>query len=389
MPKRKICVVSGGRADYGLLKPVMSSIKESEEFELQIIVTGSHLSEKFGNTYQVVETDGFLIDKKISILQASDTAVDVAMSMGVMVSEAAKSLIDLSPDLVLVLGDRYEILAAVNAALIMNIPVAHICGGDVTEGAFDESIRHSITKCSHIHFVTNEDSVRRVRQMGENPDYIFNVGSPGLDNIMQKNDWMSQEEWLKAVDLKSSYRRYFLVTFHPVTLDKEPSNVQFESVLDALSTYKDVGIIITGSNADTEGRTLMNAAIEFSNNRDNVVFHVSLGMERYLNTMRHVDVVIGNSSSGLYEAPSFNAPTVNIGNRQKGRLQASSVINCEADKVQITASIEKALSMDLNDVKNPYGDGKASARIVAYLEKIKDFKSLLQKPFFELSHAKS
>ncbi len=381
--KRTICVVSGGRADYGLLKPVMNAIKDSNDFLLQVVVTGSHLSSEYGNTWKVVEADGFHINSKIEILSDGDAALDTAIAMARALEGAARVLSELKPDLVLVLGDRYEILAVVNASLILRLPVAHLCGGDVTEGAFDESIRHSITKCSHLHFATNEQSAGRIKQMGENPDYVFNVGSSGLDNIVDKQDWVTRQEWQESIGL-GQYDKNILITFHPATLDSQSSLVQFHEIVSALSLFNDTGLIITGTNSDTEGRQLMDAAKEFAGRMPNAVFLVSLGMERYLNTMHYVDVVVGNSSSGLYEAPSFNVPTVNIGSRQEGRLQASSVINCAANSSEIKHSIQQALNLKLTNVVNPYGDGKTAPRIVSALSSIDDFSLLLKKPFFEL-----
>jgi UDP-hydrolysing UDP-N-acetyl-D-glucosamine 2-epimerase len=384
--KRKICVISGGRADYGLLKPVMQEIKNSPLLELQVIATGSHLTTSFGYTLGAFSEDNFKVDKAVDILSENDDgAISIANSMGKAIIEFAHALSDLKPDLILVLGDRYEILSAVNTALILRIPVAHLCGGDVTEGAFDESIRHSITKCSHLHFVTNKESAQRIIQLGENPNHVFDVGSPGLDNIVHKSDWMSKDNWMSSVGI-GRYKKYMLVTFHPATLEQDSPLLQLDALLSVLEGYKDMGIIITGSNADTDGKRISEAARGFAEKHDNVVFHMSLGQERYLNTLKYVNLVVGNSSSGLYETPSFGIPTVNIGTRQKGRLKASSIIDCSPQKKDIKTAIEKALTSDFRDTTNPYGDGNSSLKIAHELEKITDFSSLLTKPFFTISH---
>ena len=383
MSGRKICVVSGSRADYGLLVWPMRLIQEDPELDLQVVVTGMHLAADHGFTYRLVEHDGFAIDAKVEMLLAGDNAVAVTKSIGLGVIGFADALHRLRPDILLVPGDRFEILAAVQAAMIARVPVAHLCGGDTTEGAFDESIRHAVTKMAHLHFVTNDVAARRVRQMGENPDHIHQVGSPGLDHLGHLKA-MPREEFFETVGLEPRPRN-LLVTFHPVTLDLESSAAQFEQLLGALDDLgPDHGAILTSPNADTEGRALGRLGEEFAAGHKNAVYRVSLGRDLYLNALGQVDAVVGNSSSGLYEAPSFKIPTVNIGDRQGGRLRAASVIDCAAKRKAIVKALEKALALDCSAVVNPYGDGKSAPRIVAALKAVAEPSALLKKHFFDL-----
>lgn len=379
MDKRKVCVITGTRADYGFLFWLMKDLQQDPDFILQIIATGMHLSPEFGLTYRVIEEDGFSIDEKVEMLLSSDTPTGICKSVGLAVIGMSEALHRLDPDLLILIGDRYEMLAAAQAALVHRIPVAHIAGGDTTEGAIDEAIRHSITKMSHLHFVTNEESARRVRQMGEDPRNIFNVGSPSLDYIHRMR-FLSKEELEEILSFKFCPTNA-VVTFHPVTLDPELPEVQFAQLLEALTRMHDMGIIFTMPNADTYGRKLMDMIENFVSTHSNAVAFTSLGQLRYLSLLKTVDVVIGNSSSGLYEAPSFRIPTVNIGNRQKGRLQASSIINCDPSADEIYEAIQKALSLDCSSIENPYGDGHSSARILKHLKGLKSPKQLLQKHF--------
>lgn len=381
--KRKICVVTGTRAEYGLLFWLMKEIKNDPSLELQIIATGMHLSPEFGLTYTDIEGDGFNINEKVEMLLSSDTPVGITKSIGLATIGFADALARLNPDILVLLGDRYEILAAAQAALIAKIPVAHIAGGDTTEGAFDDAIRHSITKMAHLHFVTNELSARRVRQLGENPDHIYNVGSTGIDQI-KRLKLLSKEELEELLGFKFKEKN-LLITFHPVTLDNQSSTEQFHKLLKALDIIgSDVGLIFTKPNSDTESRNLIKMLEEYAFNRSNVKVFTSLGQLRYLSIIACVDVVVGNSSSGLYEVPSFKKPTVNIGDRQKGRIQAPSVINCEPKVCAIVQAIEEAFIKDCSKVINPYGDGNASSKIVKILKKINEPKSLLKKHFFEV-----
>ncbi|MGE3549974.1 MAG: UDP-N-acetylglucosamine 2-epimerase [Geobacter sp.] len=380
---RKICVVTGTRAEYGLLYWLMKEIQADSDLQLQLIVTGMHLSPEFGLTFKTIEEDGFAIDAKVEMLLSSDTPVGIAKSVGLGVIGFADALSRLRPDVLVLLGDRFEILAAAQAALVARIPIAHIAGGDTTEGAFDEAIRHSITKMSHLHFVTNQDALVRVRQLGEDPEHIHLVGNPGLDHI--KRLTLLDRATLEK-ELAFQFRpKNLLVTFHPVTLDEQPAGDQFEVLLQALGSLgPEVGIVFTKPNADTDGRVLIGMIDAFLAKHPNAKAYTSLGQLRYLSVMAQVDAVVGNSSSGLYEAPSFRVPTVNLGNRQKGRLQAASVLNCPIDSQAISQTINKAFDLDCSGVMNPYGDGESSARIIAMLKNICAPKQLLQKHFFDM-----
>lgn len=384
MAKRRICVVTGSRAEYGLLSGVMRGLQQEKDLELQVLVTGMHLSPEFGMTWQIIEKDGFFIDAKVEMLLSSDSPVGIAKSVGLGTMGCAEAFERLRPDLLVVLGDRFEILAAAQAALVARIPIAHIAGGDTTEGAFDEAIRHSVTKMSHLHLVTNEDAARRVRQLGEDPAHVHVVGSPGIDNI-RSMERLSRSEL--ASDLDFTFReKNLLVTFHPVTLESFSAMHQFQELLDALESMgEDVGVIFTKPNADTDGRVIIRMTDDYVASHSNARAYTSLGQLRYLSLMAQVDVVVGNSSSGLYEAPSLGKPTVNIGDRQKGRLQATSVLNCRASADEIVAAIREAFTRDCSGTVNPYGDGYSSERIVRLIKEMNDPQVLLKKHFHEVS----
>lgn len=384
MPKLKICVVTGSRAEYGLLYWLMKGIEEVQKFELQIIVTGMHLSPEYGSTYQVIEQDGFTIDAKVETLISSDTPVGTAKSIALGVIGCAEAMERLQPDILLLYGDRFEILAAAQAALVAQIPIAHIGGGDTTEGAFDEAIRHSITKMSHLHFVTNEDAAQRVLQLGENPQHVYNVGGIGLDQIRSLK-LLSRDELEHTLGFEFKQRN-LLITFHPVTLEQQSAAVQFHELLIALDVFgADTGIIFTKPNADAGGKALIQMIDEFVATRPNTKAYTSLGQLRYLSALSHVDAVVGNSSSGLYEMPSFKKPTINIGDRQKGRLQADSVLNCAPVAAEIVRTIELSFTKDFSDVVNPYGDGNSSPRIIDVLKAISDPRQLLIKHFHRIA----
>lgn len=351
--------------------------------ELQLIVTGMHLSPEFGLTYKAIEEDGFIIDEKVEMLLSSDTSVGIAKSIGLGVIGFADTLERLKPEILVLIGDRYEILAAAQAAMVARIPLAHIGGGDTTEGAFDEAIRHSITKMSQLHFVTNEDAARRVRQMGENPAYIFNVGSTLLDKIRSLK-LLDRQELERTLDLELK-KINLLVTFHPVTLEPQSAEMQFNELLTALDDLgPDIGIIFTKPNADTDGRVILQQIDSYVASRPNARAYISLGQLRYLSVMSLVDVVVGNSSSGLYEAPSIGKPTVNIGDRQKGRLSATSVINCGVTADEIKMAIKQALAMNCTGTTSVYGDGNSSVRIKDRLKQLDKPAALLKKPFYDL-----
>ncbi|TGB02730.1 UDP-N-acetylglucosamine 2-epimerase [Halobacillus salinus] len=380
--KRNICVVTGTRAEYGLLYWLMKQLNDHDQFQLQVIATGMHLSPEFGLTYQGIEEDGFLIDEKIEMLLSSDTPRGIAKSIGLGTIGFGDAFARLQPDLVVVLGDRFELLAAAQAALVARIPIAHLCGGDTTEGAYDESIRHCLTKMSHLHFVTTEASRKRVLQMGENPDHVFKVGYPGLDYI-RKMKLLTKRELEGELGFQFRYQN-LLITFHPVTLEAAMAEKQCRELLEALASLdEEYGLLFTMPNADNEGRGVIQQIQDFVSKRENAVAYTSLGQKRYLSAMKYVDLVVGNSSSGLSEAPSFKIATINIGERQKGRLQAESVLNCAPIKDQILSSIKEGLKKDCSQVINPYGDGYSTDRIIHHLEAFPSFKGLLKKHFFE------
>jgi GDP/UDP-N,N'-diacetylbacillosamine 2-epimerase (hydrolysing) len=388
MNSRKICVVTGTRAEYGLLRWLMQEIKESEFLELQLIVTGMHLSPEFGLTVKDIQADGFSIDRKLEMLLSSDTPCGITKSMGLGMIGFADALNQLQPDLLLVLGDRYEIFVAAASAMIARIPIAHLHGGESTEGLIDESIRHSITKMAHFHFVAAEDYRKRVIQLGEQPENVFHVGGMGIDNILRLQ-LLNRSQLQEELDFKLENRN-LLITFHPVTLEKSTSKDQMKELLTALDKLDDVGLIFTMPNADTDGRILFQQINEFCETHPKARSYTSLGQLRYLSCIKHVDGVIGNSSSGLAEVPSFKKGTVNIGDRQRGRLSAASVINCSANSLAITNAINQLFSPSflamLPTVKNPYGDGGASQAIVKILEK-RSFQNLLKKTFFDCNNS--
>lgn len=381
----KCCVITGTRAEYGLLFWLMKEIEKSEELSLQMIATGMHLSPEFGLTYKEIEKD-FKIDEKIETLLSSDTVVGISKSMGLGMISFSEAFQRLQPDLIIVLGDRYEIFSAVSAAMISRIPVAHLHGGESTEGLIDESIRHSITKMSHLHFTATEEYKNRVIQLGEQPDNVFNVGGLGIDNIIKLN-LLSKKELEKKINFEIS-NQTFLITFHPVTLEKATSEEQFQNLLHSLNEFPDAKFIFTKANADTEGRIVNQMIDSFvKNNPSNATSFFSMGQLNYLSTLQYVSVVIGNSSSGLIEAPSFKIPTVNIGDRQKGRIKSKSVIDCDSEKLSITKTIKTALSKEFLDsiqnIKNPYGEGGASKKVIEII-KTKNFNDILKKRFYDL-----
>lgn len=369
---RKVCVVTGTRAEYGLLYWLMKEIQADSVLQLQLIVTGMHLSPEFGLTYKTIEEDGFEIAAKVEMLLSSDTPVGVAKSIGLGVIGFAEALDRLSPDIMVVLGDRYEILAAAQAALVTRIPVAHIHGGETTEGAIDESIRHAITKMSHLHFVAAEPYRTRVIQLGENPDTVYNVGALGIENIKRLKllDKIQLEQSI-SFELGDSC---FLVTYHPATLGATTAQVAMQALLDALDLFPDAKIIFTKPNSDTDGRILGRMIDEYALFRKGrVAVFTSMGQVRYLSALQLVDAVIGNSSSGIIEAPACKIPTVNIGDRQSGRLKANSVIDCQETTESIVSAINKACSPTFrNEIKQGvslYGFGDSAVHIKENLKK--------------------
>lgn len=367
---KRVCVVTGSRAEYGLLRWVMQGLKDSSVCELQTVVTGMHLSPEFGSTWQMIAADGFAIDWKVEMLLGSDSAVAVTKSIGLAMTGFADAFDHLAPDLVVVLGDRFEILAAASAALIAGIPIAHLHGGELTEGAYDDAIRHALTKMSNLHFTAAEPYRKRVIQMGEDPDKVWCVGGFGLDGVMEL-DRMSRLELEDSLGMKLS-ESSLMVTFHPETASGADPRAQMTELLAALENRRE-HLIFTMPNADNESRALFAMIEEFvARHPKRACAHVSLGQQRYLSALAQVDAVVGNSSSGLIEAPAFGKGTVNIGARQDGRLRAPSVVDCAATCSDITAALARVLDpafrASLKGQVNPYGDGGASARTVAAIE---------------------
>ncbi len=384
--KRKICIVTGARAEYGLLYWLMKEVSADPGLQLQIIATGMHLSPEFGLTYQQIEADGFSIDAKVEMLLSSDSPVGIAKSIGVGVIGFADALDRLKPDILVVLGDRFEILAAAQAAMVARIPIAHIHGGEATEGSFDEGIRHAITKMAHWHFVAADAYRKRVIQLGESPDRVFNFGAPGSDHF-QHSDWMERDALEQSLGILLN-PPVFLVTYHPATLGQTEPVTAMNELLAGLDEFPDATIVFTYPNADTGGRALIERVDEWiAVNKHRAKAFVSLGQQRYLSLMREADAVIGNSSSGLCEAPALKKATVNIGDRQKGRLKAASIIDAAENKNAIVAAINKALSAgfraDLPATKPSYGSGDVSRRIK---DTLKAVESKTQKPFFDIAH---
>ncbi len=386
--KKNICIITGTRAEYGLLCPLIKKINEDDQFNLQLLVTGMHLSPEFGLTYKQIKEAGYKIDEKVEILLSSDTSIGISKSMGLAIISFSEVFDRLKPDMVVVLGDRYEIFSAVSVANISRIPVCHLHGGETTEGAFDENLRHSITKMSYLHFTSTEEYRKRVIQLGESPDRVFNVGAIGIENIKKMN-LLSKEELERSINFKLD-KKYAIVTFHPVTLENNTAKNQFKELLLVLDKIKDLKVIFTKANSDTDGRIINNMIDEFVlTDKERFISFTSMGSLRYLSAIKYSDIVIGNSSSGIVEVPSFNKPTINIGDRQKGRIQAKSIINCKPVKNDIEKAIERALSDEflenIKDVKNPYGDGNVSDKVI---EKIKYFlendKINLKKKFYDL-----
>ncbi len=383
---RKIAVITGTRAEYGLLYWIIKAIHKDPGLELQLIVTGTHLSPEFGMTIKEIEKDGFPVAEKVEMLLSSDTEGAVAISMGIGMIGFAKAYERLMPDMLLVLGDRFEVLSAVSAAVPFKIPVAHIHGGESTEGAMDEQFRHAITKMSHIHFPAAPVYADKIIQMGENPDSVFCFGAPGLDNIF-KLRLLSKGQLSKELGLPNK-RPWGIVTYHPPTLERISVKIQIKELLNAVEMFSDICWVFTMPNADTGSRAIINALKDYvQRHPDNARLFSSLGQKRYLSLLKYADIMLGNSSSGIIEAPSFRLPVVNIGDRQKGRLRAENIIDIpECKKDKIVNAIRRAVSKEFRDslrgLKNQYGNGDASKRIVDVLKKV-SLEKILKKQFCE------
>ncbi len=386
MSKRKIAVVSGTRADYGLLYWLLRELQDDPGIDLQMLVTGMHLSPEFGSTYRVIEEDGFPIAARVEMLLSSDTPVGITKSLGLATLGFADALARLQPDILVVLGDRYEILAAAQAAMVARIPIAHIHGGESTEGAIDEAIRHAVTKMAHMHFAAAEPYRQRIIQLGEHPGRVYNFGAPGLDNF-NRLSLISRQELSESLGFDLS-GPFFLVTYHPATLDHRGPRAATQSLLDALDRFPAVKILFTKSNSDTDGRIIGRMIDAYvAAHPERAIASTSLGQTRYLSALTHASVVIGNSSSGIIEAPVARTPTVNIGSRQRGRLRAESILDCDESPEAISQAIALAISPGFQAIvsraQSPYGDGKASPGIKAVLATI-NLQDLLLKYFHDL-----
>ena len=383
---RKIAVFTGTRAEYGLLYWIIKGLSEAVEIEFLLYVGGSHLSQKYGNTVRYIEEDGFRISERLDFLDSSDTPTGIAKSMGSALVLAAEAFQRDKPDLLVVLGDRFEVMAICQAAMLGCIPIAHIHGGETTEGLIDEAVRHSITKMSHLHFTATDAYRNRVIQLGEIPQKVFNVGAPGIDSIKS----------LKLIDRNALTASlgfdvtgpFIVVTYHPVTLNKDGALIALVNLLSVLATYPDLNFIITYPNADTHNQGLITALEAFKKEHcDQVLLVRSLGQLRYLSLLKHCEAVIGNSSSGLIEAPTFLKPTVNIGDRQGGRICGGTVINSDEDVPSITKALIKALSKDFREKclseHNPYGSGGSSKRILDIIKSI-SLDDLVMKKFYDV-----
>lgn len=370
---RKICVVSSSRADYGIMSQLINLLNEEKGIDLHLVATGMHLSKKYGMTVNEIEIPCEKIDIDIEAKPIHSSSIAIEKFYNYFISQ--------KPHIVVVLGDRYEMMAIVEGAMHANIPIAHLYGGDTTYGILDEAIRHSITKMSHLHFVSCENSRKRVIQLGENPDRVFNFGALGVENI-KKIELMNKEELEKSLEIKFKEKNV-IVTFHPMTLYGDTKQ-QFIELLLALETLENTNIIITCPNSDRGNEDIFELIKDFEKKHKNVNSFISMGLKRYLSSMQFVNMVIGNSSSGIYEVPSFKIPTINIGNRQKGRMQAKSIINCEPKRTEIIKAIEKAYMLDCSDVENPYEKENTAENIVKIL-KTYPLENILEKEFYNIN----
>jgi len=383
---KKTAVFTSTRAEYGLLKSIIQKVAKSGELQLKLIVSGTHLSADFGMTINEIKGDGFKVDEAIEIVLSHDTPTGICKSMGLAMIGCGEALMRIDPDILVILGDRYEAFCAAAAAQICRVPVAHIHGGEATEGLIDEAFRHSITKMSHLHFASCEAYRQRVIQLGEDPDRVFNVGALGVENI-RLISLMERSTLGESIGFNLE-RPYFLVTFHPVTLEKDTSEGQFQLLLDTLEAFPEYNVIFTKANADTDGRVINRLIDEYAERQPGRCLAVaSLGSLRYLSAMKYASAVIGNSSSGIVEAPSFRIPTINIGDRQKGRVKPESVVDCEPSAASIETAIRKGISSGfqrtLKNTENPYEKEGTAEHIVSVITTI-DPAGLLKKRFYNI-----
>lgn len=384
---RKIAVLTATRAEYGLLSPVIKALQNIPEYDVRVLVTGAHLSPEFGLTYREIEKDGIKIDKKVEILLSGDTPSAISKSMGLALIGFADYFIDCRPDALLVLGDRYETIAVCLAAMNERIPIIHLYGGETTEGAVDESVRHAITKLSYLHLTSTDEYRKRVIQLGENPSRVHTVGAMGIYNALHQ-DFLTSEELSESIGFDLG-KNYSVVTFHPVTLEDNSAETQCNELLKAFDAFPEMRFLITKANADADGRVINKLLMKYAENHDNVFVVDSLGMRRYLSALNGATMVIGNSSSGLIEVPSFHIPTINIGDRQKGRLQADTVINCKPEAKEIVAAMKQAMKNDFRQkcklAVNPYGDGDAVNKIIIAINEMFTRSINIKKKFYDIS----
>ena len=385
---RKICVFTGTRAEYGILRPLLSEIQGSESLQLQLIVSGTHLAREFSLTYRDIERDGFIINKKVEMLLSSDTPLAISKSMGLGLMFYAEALLELTPDLLVILGDRYEAMSMALAATVNHVPIVHIHGGETTEGAYDEGFRHAITKLSHIHFASCDVYRNRIIQLGENPKRVFNTGALSVDN-MKDILYLSLQELEADLNINIGKRELILFTYHPVTHESFNADEQIQTILKTLEQRQDFYILFTGANADTNGSIINEHIKEFvRKNQENSSFHLNLGVQRYLSAMKYCTFVMGNSSSAIGEAPFFNIPTLNIGDRQKGRLRMPSIFDVPCEENKINDGIKFVLSSDfrerINGQKYIYGRGNTAKQMVRLISTI-PIPDLLQKKFYDIT----
>lgn len=383
---KKIAIITATRAEYGILKPLIVALRKEKEFAVSLLVTGTHLLSEYGNTYKAIEEDGIAIDAKIPLSIATASGRDVSKCMAEAISIFADYFHDNRPDLLIVLGDRYEILAFAIAAFNERIPIAHICGGETTQGAVDEAYRHAVTKMSYLHFASAEEYAKRIIQLGESPDRVFNVGGLIIENILSLKS-VEKEQLDEFLGFKLN-GKYALMTFHPVTLTDCDARAQSKQVIEAMVEHPDITFICTKANADVGGSVINEELEKAAEKYDNIHLYASLGQARYLTLMKNAAFVLGNTSSGIGEAPAFKTPTVNIGDRQKGRLRADSIIDCANDTKVINEAIDKALSNDfiasIKNMTNPYGDGHTSCKIVNIIKEQLNKDINLVKSFYDL-----
>ena len=389
--KKRITIVTATRAEYGLLKPVILGLIASDEFDVRVVATGAHLSQDFGMTYREIENDGITIDEKIEILLGSDSPSAITKSMGLALFGFADYFHRVRPDLLILLGDRYETLAIAQAAMNEHVPIAHLYGGETTEGALDENIRHAITKLSYLHFTSTEEYRRRVIQLGEDPSRVFTVGALGVENILHE-DILSKSQLAAQLETDLSCP-FGMVTFHPTTLENNSAKAQIEEILAVVENHPELFFIVTKANADADGRIINSLLDSFAQHHQNIAVFASLGMKRYLSALKHCEFVLGNSSSGLIEAPSFHVPVINVGDRQKGRLQAECVLNCEPERSSIEAALNIARSDSFQRIAqecvNPYGNGDSSRKIIQSIREVLSHDKIdLKKHFFDLEEGK-